>query len=123
MALPKHRADHDHGQPGGGDVDWRARYDIENLRDVDAYVAEHPTAAAILSEAPDKISDVFGEDSVPKLSLSRDPEEGDCWLSIKIPVEIADETALALIYDLEDRWWLNRMQSADAVVAIDVVER
>jgi hypothetical protein len=123
MALPKRHADQRSSEPLGGSVDWRPRYEIENGPEVDAYVAKHPTVAAILCEAPDEIGDIFGEAEIPRLALAHDPENGDCWLSIKVPVEVADDTALALIYDLEDRWWLDRMQATDAAVAIDVVER
>src|SRR4051812_38412836 len=118
MALPKQRPDSSRSEP-----DWRALYEIENPRDVQAYLEEHPTATAILVEAPDQIRSVFGEGDLPRLELQLDPGDGDRWLTISIPSDIEGEAAMGLLYDLEDRWWLDRMQSTDAVIVFDVRQR
>jgi hypothetical protein len=118
MALPKPRPDSSRSDP-----DWHALYEIEDAHDVDTYVEAYPTAAAILLEAPPQIRAIFGESSLPRLAVQHDPEDGDCWLTVSIPAEAEDETMLPLIYALEDRWWLDRMQSTDAVIVFDVVQR
>lgn len=123
MALPRRRTpEHDEDRPAGA-PDWHALYEIENPADVDAYVAEHPTLVPILGEAPDEIQAVFGGDARPRLRLGWDPEEGDCWLSVKIPVDDVGPSALPLIYALEERWWLDRMLATDATVVFDVIDR
>jgi hypothetical protein len=127
MALPRRSTpqrddDRQSGTPGA-DPDWHALYEIENPADVDAYVAEHPSVIPILGEAPDEIRAVFGSDARPRLRLGWDPEEGDCWLSVKIPVDDAGPSALPLLDALDERWWLDRMPTTDATVVFDVTER
>jgi hypothetical protein len=104
-------------------VDWRALYEIENPADVDAYVAEHPTVATILREAPDQIRAVFGNETLPRLSFSRSFEEGDCWLFVGIPQEDVGPAVLPLIDAFDLGWWLERMPATDATVIFDVVDR
>ena len=123
MALPKRQPDEGQPPPAGDQPDWRSYYDIENLADVDAYVGQHPTAAIVLAEAPDEIKAVFGDRGAPKLALECDPEDGDRWLSVDIPAETSDESALSLIYDLEERWWLDKMRSTDAVIVFNILDR
>jgi len=123
MALPKRRRDQQQPVPPDGQPDWHAFYDIENAKDVDAYVKEHPSLVPILAEAPGEIRAVFGDTGAPTLRLQHDPEEGDCWLSIRIPSDVVDETILPVLYEFEDRWWLDRVPSTDATVVFDVVER
>jgi hypothetical protein len=86
-------------------------------------VGQHPTAAIVLAEAPSEIKAVFGDRGAPKLALEWDPEDGDQWLSVDIPAETDDESALSLIYNLEDRWWLDRMQATDAVIVFNIRHR
>ena len=113
MALPQRRASQ-------SDQDWRRHYQIENPDEVEAYVAEHPSVVAILDEAPNEIRAVFGNESLPRLQLTWDPEDGDCWLFVKIPVEDEGPSMLSLIEALEQRWWLDRMTATDATIGFDV---
>jgi hypothetical protein len=113
MALPQRRT----AQP---DQDWRAQYEIENPDEVEAYVAELPSVTAILAEAPNEIQAVFGNQSPPRLRLTWDPEDGDCWLFVRIPVEDEGPAALPLIEALEQRWWLDRMTATDATLGFGV---
>ena len=113
MALPQQRP----SQPA---QDWRTHYQIENPDEVEAYVAEHPSVTAILDEAPLEIHAVFGNQASPRLRLTWDPEDGDCWLFIRIPVEDEGPAALPLIEALEHRWWLDRMTATDATLGFDV---
>ena len=127
MALPRRRTPkHDPDRPAGApepDGDWRARYEIENPADVDAYVAEHPTVVTILDEAPDQIHAVFDTKAPPRLSVEWDPEEGDCWLFVGIPSDDIGPSALPLIDAFDTQWWLDRMPATDATVVFDVVGR
>ena len=113
MALPRPRDP----QPK---QDWRTHYQIENPDEVDAYVAEHPSVMAILDEAPNEIRAVFRNETPPRLQLEWNPEDGDCWLFVGIPVLDEGPSALPLIDALERRWWLNRMTATDATVVFDV---
>ena len=113
MALPQRRE----AQPG---QDWRTHYQIENPADVEAYVAEHPSVVAILDEAPNEIRAVFGNEATPSLQLEWSPEDGDCWLFVGIPSAEIGPEVLPLIYQLEERWWLDRMTTTDATVVFDV---
>ena len=126
MALPKRRIQpktDERGTRPTGSPHWRALYEIENLPEVERYVSRHPTAAAVLVEAPREIAAVFGDDIQPGLRLTCDPEDGDCWLAVRIPVDDAGPAALPLIDALDERWWLRRMASTDAVIVFDVVGR
>lgn len=127
MALPRRRTPHhdDDRQTSaaGADADWHALYEIENPAEVDAYVAEHPTVTPILREAPGQIHAVFDNEAPPRLSLEWDPEMGDCWLFVGIPVDDVGPSALPLIDALDERWWLDRMLTTDAIVAFDVTNR
>lgn len=127
MALPKRRRsrpdpDQRAGQTGPA-MDWRARYEIENPAEVDAYVAEHPSVIDILGDAPDQIQAIFGHAAYPRLRLAGDPEEGDSWLSVRIPADDAGPAALPLIDALDERWWLDRMTTTDATIVFDVTDR
>lgn len=127
MALPRRRTpqladDRLAGAPGT-EPDWHALYEIENLAEVDAYVAEHPTVASVLGEAPREIRAVFGTEATPRLSLEWDPEEGDCWLFVGIPSDDIGPSVLPLLDALDERWWLDRMLTTDATMAFDVIER
>lgn len=113
MALPRRRT----LRP---DQDWRAHYTIENPAEVEAYVAEHPSVAAILNEAPNEIRAVFGHVRTPRLRMNWDPEVGDCWLVIGIPWAEVGPSSLPLIDELDGRWWLDRARTTDATVVIDV---
>jgi hypothetical protein len=113
MALPQRRE----AQPS---QDWHRHYQIENPDEVEAYVAEHPSVAAILDEAPNEIRAVFGDAGTPRLRMNWDPEDGDCWLFIRIPVDDEGPSALPLIEALEHRWWLDRMTTTDATIGFDV---
>src|SRR5688572_20118799 len=127
MALPRRRTpqrDEDRqASAPGGDADWHALYEIENPAEVDAYVAEHPTLVAILTEAPDQIHAVFGDKAPPRLSVEWSPEEGDCWLFVGIPSDDIGPSVLPLIDALDEGWWLDRMLTTDATVVFDVTER
>jgi hypothetical protein len=114
MALPRRRE----ARP---EHDWRKHYQIENPADVEAYVAEHPSVVAILDEAPNEIRAVFGNEAAPRLQLEWNPEDGDCWIFVGIPVIDEGPAALPLIDALENQWWLDRMTSTDATVIFDVV--
>jgi hypothetical protein len=113
MALPRRRS-------SPADRDWRRHYQIENPDEVEAYVIEHPSVTAILDEAPAEIYAVFGNEVPPRLRLEWDPEDGDRWLFVGVPVVDEGPSALPLIETLEERWWLNRMTATDATVAFDV---
>ena len=127
MALPRRRSpEHDeHRQvsTSGAESDWHTLYEIENPTEVDAYVADHPTVATILGEAPREIRAVFGTEAPPRLSLEWDPEQGDCWLFVGIPSDDVGPSVLPLLDALDERWWLDRMLTTDATVAFDVIER
>jgi hypothetical protein len=123
MALPKRRRDQKQSKSTDGQPDWHAFYDIENPEEVDAYVKEHPSLVPILAEAPGEIGAVFGDTGAPKLRLQHDPEVGDCWLSMRIPSDVVDETALPLLDALEDGGWLDGLPAQDGVIVFDVVER
>jgi pyruvate/2-oxoglutarate dehydrogenase complex dihydrolipoamide acyltransferase (E2) component len=90
--------------------------------EIDAYVAEHPTVATILREAPDQIHAVFGNETPPRLRLSHSFEEGDCWLFIGIPQEDVGPSALPLLDAFDVGWWLDRMPVTDATVVFDVTD-
>ena len=127
MALPRRRSpqpDQDR-QASAPDPapDWHALYEIENADEVDAYVAEHPTVATILGEAPGQIRAVFGTEAPPRLSMEWDPEYGDCWLFVGIPSDDVGPSTLPLIDALDEQWWLDRMPTTDATVVFDVTER
>jgi hypothetical protein len=127
MALPKRRTprpslDQRAGQTGPA-PEWRARYEIENPAEVDAYVAEHPSVIDILDDAPDHIRAVFETKAPPRLSVEWDPEEGDCWLFVGIPSEDIGPSALPLIDAFDEQWWLGRMTTTDATVVFDVIQR
>jgi hypothetical protein len=127
MTLPKRRTpssdqDRQTSTPGA-ETDWHTLYEIENPAEVDAYVAEHPTVATVLDEAPDQIHAVFGNDAQPRLRLTCDPEEGDCWLSVGIPSADVGPSVLPLIDAFDERWWLDRMLTTSATVVFDVVDR
>jgi hypothetical protein len=113
MALPRRRDP----RP---DLDWRSHYIVENRAEVEAYVAEHPTVAAILDEAPAEIRAVFKHAAPPRLALHCDPEVGDCWLFIGIPWADVGPSVLPLIDELDERWWLDRARATEATVVIDV---
>ena len=127
MALPRRRtppSDQDRqGSVPATESDWRARYEIENPADVDAYVAEHPTLAPVLKEAPDHINAIFGNEAAPRLSVAWDPEQGDCWLFVGIPSDDVGPSVLPLVDALDEQWWLDRMTTTDATVVFDVIER
>jgi|tagenome__1003787_1003787.scaffolds.fasta_scaffold17183085_1 hypothetical protein len=116
MALPQRRTP----QPN---QDWRAHYRIENPADVEAYVAEHPSVVPILNEAPEQIRAVFHNDLPPMIGLHWDPDDGDCWLFVGMPSDDVGPSVLRLIYDFEERWWLDRMRATDATVVFDVDDR
>ncbi|MFN8635307.1 MAG: hypothetical protein U0893_15785 [Chloroflexota bacterium] len=124
MALPNRRTHQRDDRPRSGtaatEPDWRTLYEIENPADVDAYVADHPSVTAILTEAPNEIHAVFGNEAPPRLRLEWDPEDGDGWLFVGIPSEDLGPSVLPLIDALEERWWLDRMRSTDATVVFDV---
>ena len=121
MALPKRRDHNTDPLPSTGDSDWPSLYDVENPGDVAGYVSEYPTIVAVLEEAPREIAAVFGSGARPTLRLNRDAEDGDRWLAVGIPVADPGPTALPLIDALDERWWLDRMQTTDAVLVFDVV--
>ena len=113
MALPQQHNSQ-------ADSDWRAHYIIENPADVEVYVTEHPSVAAILAEAPSEIRAVFGTRRRRRLRLKWDPEVGDCWLFLGIPSADVGPSVLPLLDELDLRWWLNRMTKTDATVVINV---
>src|ERR1044071_5656061 len=113
MALPQRRT----SQPA---QDWHSLYEIENPTDVETYVAEHPSVAAILEEAPGQIREVFGNQVPPRLRLNWDPEVGDAWLVVGIPSADIGPSVLPLIDAFDERWWLDRATTTDATVVIDV---
>ena len=115
MALPQPRSPQT--QP-----DWRARYRIENPADVEAYVAEHPSAVPILDEAPDQIRAVFHNELPPSLQVEWSPENGDSWLFVGIPSVDVGPSVLPLVDAFEERWWLDRMRETDATVVFDVID-
>jgi hypothetical protein len=127
MALLKRRTprpDPDSQSGASGSApDWHALYEIENPAEVDAYVAEHPSVVGVLDDAPREIRAVFGNTAQPRLRLTGDPEEGDNWLTVKIPLEDVGPTALPLVDAFDERWWLERMTTTDATVVFDVTER
>jgi hypothetical protein len=127
VAAPRrHTPQPDRDQPAGApdpEPEGHALYEIENPAEVDAYIVEHPTVEAILAEAPGEIRAVFGTDARPRLHLTCDPEEGDCWLSVRIPSADIGPSVLPLIDALDERWWLDRMPATDATVIFDVIER
>jgi hypothetical protein len=118
MALPKHRADHSRGEPLGGDIDWRTRYDIENLTDVDAYVDRFPSLAPILAQAPRQIATAFGEDIRLILRSEVDPEDETAipYLVVDILMRQDVEDVLARLYRFEDIWWLDAMPRDGATI-------
>jgi hypothetical protein len=116
MALP-------HRRETQSDQDWHRHYQIENPDEVEAYVAEHPSVTAILNEAPAEIHAVFSNGVPPRLQLEWSPEDGDCWLFIGIPSADLGPSVLPRIYELEERWWLDRMTTTDATVVFDVVRQ
>lgn len=123
MALPKRRDRSGDDPISPGMPLWASSYDIENPSEVAGYVNEHPSLAPVLAEAPREIAAVFGNDARPKLRLNCDAEDGDCWLAVGIPVADAGPAALPLMDELDERWWLSRMRTTDAVLVFDVVMR
>jgi hypothetical protein len=116
MALPHRRPD---GNRTRG-PDWAAGFDIENVEAVAAYVAEHPSVAPLLTDAPAYIASIFRNTEPPRLRLAIDPEAGDCWLAVAIPVSDDGPAALQLIDAFDEQWWLARMPLTDATLVFDV---
>lgn len=119
--MPKRR-DHnfDPAVPAGASA-WASLYEVESPGDVAGYVKLHPTVVAVLAEAPHEIAAVFGNVERPRLRLAQDPEDGDRWLAVGIPVASDGLANLPLIDALDERWWLDRMRTTDAVLVFDVV--
>jgi hypothetical protein len=121
MALPQRRDRDADPSVSASASRWTSLYEVENLGDVAGYVSEHPTLIPVLAEAPDEIAAVFGHEVRPYLRLNCDAEDGDCWLTVGIPVTDPGPAALPFIDALDERWWLSRMQTTDAVLVFDVV--
>jgi hypothetical protein len=101
MALPRrHTPPPDPDQRAGqaGAVpDWRARYEIENPAEVDAYVAEHPAVVSVLERASTEITARFGPGTT--LTLERvvdlDDEPASDFLALDIRTPLDDDEAYA----------------------------
>jgi hypothetical protein len=113
MALPRRRtprrdSDSQSGASGAA-PDWRARYQIENPMEVDAYVAEHPVVVSILSEAPSEIAAAFEEE--PRLVLQREVDSEDepasDYLAIDIMTMRDVDDAYERLHRFDDRWWID----------------
>lgn len=113
MALPKRhtpRPDSDQraGQTGPAS-DWHALYEIENPAEVDAYVAEHPVVASILSEAPSEIAAAYEEE--PRLVLRHevdpDDEPASDFLAIDIVTMRDSDDAFDRLHRFDDSWWID----------------
>src|SRR4051812_18160581 len=119
MALPERRRDHKQRQSAGSKLDWHAFYDIENPADVDVYVAEHPSAIPILTEAPGEIRAVFGDTGAPlALQLIREPEDGEPYLYLLVQTAQAD--AYDLLDQLDAAWWLDAARDTRAELEIAI---
>jgi hypothetical protein len=118
MAISKGRDRHKQGEPSGGDIDWRGRYEIENPAEVDAYVDRFPSLIPILAQAPRQIATAFREDVGLILRTEVDPEEepSSPYLVVDILLHQEADDALARLYDFEDRWWLDAMPRDGATI-------
>lgn len=117
MALPRRRM---HSQTAS-DRQWAADYDVERPDIVEAYIDEHPSVIQVLVDAPSEIAVVFHPSGRPRLRLAADPETGDRWLAVAIPVTDDGPDAVSLIDMFDAQWWLARMQTTDATLVFDVV--
>lgn len=73
----------------------------------------------MLLDAPRAITAVFHPTGRLRLRLADDPETGDRWLAVAIPVEDDGPGVLPLIDAFDEQWWLTRMQVTDATVVFD----
>jgi hypothetical protein len=118
MALPKRR---DRDTDPAGVPAWASLYEAEHPGEVAGYVKQHPSVAPLLAEAPREIAAIFGNAERPRLHLAEDPETRDSWLAVGIPVATDGLGNLSLIDALDERWWLDRMRTTDAVLVFEVV--
>jgi hypothetical protein len=133
MALPQRRTpESDPGRPPDSEhpatapasaSDWHALYEIENPADVDAYVAEHPTVASVLAEAPAEIAAAFEEDPRLILRYALDPEDEPATDYLVVDVMTMRDSADAhdRLNRFDEDWWLDAslpVARAGAVVVI-----
>ena len=113
MALPGRRTPgHDEERQAGAsgaESDWHAFYEIENPTEVDAYVAEHPIVAAILSEAPSHVAAAFGEASSLVLRHEIDPDDKPAsdYLIVDIMTTSDADDAHERLTRFDDAWWID----------------
>lgn len=118
MALPKRRSPrHDQDRQAsatGAEADWRARYEIENPAEVNAYVAEHPVVASILAAAPAEVAAAFEEK--PRLVLRHeidpDDEPASDYLSVDIVTMWDADDASVRLSRFDARWIDNALPRA-----------
>jgi hypothetical protein len=93
----------------GAAPDWRARYEIPNPAEVDAYVAQHPVVAGILSEAPTELVAAFEEDVrlVLQYELDHDDEPASDYLAVDIMTMRDTNDAYDRLQHFDARWWID----------------
>jgi hypothetical protein len=117
MALPRRRDPQ-------ADQDWRSHYIIENPADVEAYVAEYPIVASVLTEAPAKIAATFEE--TPRLILryeiDPDDEPASDYLAVDIMTGRDADDAHERLNRFDGEWWLDVIQHVARAGAVVVFQ-
>ncbi len=124
MALPRshvHQSDEDWQMDAHDAVsDWRARYELINVDEVEAYVRRHPFLVPLLVEAPDRITALFGPHRGLVLEAPVFPDDGTQHLYLNVRTSDAIDVAMERRERLEEGWWLDAMRQARARMTVDL---
>lgn len=97
------------------------RYKLEDSAAVEAYLRSNDFLTCILSEAHEKITDLFGPGAQVSLKVVEEPEAKDSRrLFILIRPDMRPKEAIGRLDKLDENWWLDALPAARGKLSIDV---
>lgn len=98
-----------------------AWYDFAERDEVVRFLGSHPFLAPLLIEARLKIAEVFGHASRVVLEVITDPEApADRQLFAFVQTDLPPDEALQKLNQLDQEWWLDKLDEAQGKLCIHV---
>jgi hypothetical protein len=96
-------------------------YQIEDWDSIGKFLIKNKDLISFLKEAAREISKVFSNDTEIRLELIKDPEiSDDIELFATILTDLSVEKALKKVNDIEDNWFLDKLELAQGRFNFDV---
>lgn len=95
-------------------------YKVVNPQDINEFLQSRPHLIGALEEIPQKASHYFPKNKGVTLKLEVDPEEGYEELVIRILIDLDPEEALSALDRFDEEWWLDRHESRDMDICVNI---